>query len=98
MVGGIPSQSEECLYGGGSTDDAEQVRRPVIDPNADLVQFYFRDIRPVSSLLSFKEEQALAQDVQKGKHAFSRLRRNPAIAGDERAALESLMATGEPAR
>ena len=53
-------QSQDGFYDGGSAagewgsaDDAEQTRRPAIDPNADLVQFYFRDIRPISSLLDF---------------------------------------------
>src|SRR5215468_7701314 len=98
-------QSQDGFYDGGSAagewgsaEDPEQTRRPAIDPNADLVQFYFRDIRPISSLLDFKEEQRLAKAVQQGKHAYNRLTRNPAIAGDERAALESLIATGESAR
>src|SRR5437763_6834066 len=74
----------------GRFDD--QPRRAAIDPNADLVQFYFRDIRPVSTLLTLEEEQTLSRAVQEGKQAQLRLRRKPEITGDERARLESLTA------
>lgn len=77
---------------------SDEGRRPVADPNTDLVQFYFRDIRPISSLITAEEEQALARAVQEGKLARQRLRRNPGISGEERARLESQVASGENAR
>src|SRR5579859_3608039 len=81
---------------GGRFDD--QPRRAAIDPNADLVQFYFRDIRPVSTLLTLEEEQSLSRAVQEGKQAEERLHRKPEITGDERARLESLIAASNIAR
>ena len=72
--------------------------RPAIDPDADLVQFYFRDIRPISAPLSFEEEQRYAELVQLSKQANARLRRQSSISGEERARLESLIAAGEEAR
>jgi len=62
------------------------------------VQFYFRDIRPVSSLLTLDEERSMAAEVQAGKQARLRLQRNPSITGDERARLESAAGTGLSAR
>lgn len=72
--------------------------RSPVDPNADLVQFYFRDIRPISGLLTPEDEQSLARAVQQGKRAKSRLARNPETAGEERARLEATLAMGESAR
>jgi len=77
-------------------DDAG--RRPSVDPNADLVQFYFRDIRPISSLITADEEQNLARAVQQGKQAQLRARRSPSMPADERARIESQIAAGENAR
>lgn len=68
------------------------------DPGADLVQHYFRDIRPISSLIAPDEEQAMAQAVQQGKQARARLRRDKSISCEERARLESQLAAGEQAR
>jgi RNA polymerase primary sigma factor len=65
--------------------------------NADLVQFYFRDIRPVSSLLTLDQEQSLSRGIQEGKRSQERLHRSPAL-GEERARLESLVAIGLTAR
>ncbi len=76
----------------------ESGHRPAVDPNADLVQFYFRDIRPISSLITADEEHNFAHAVQQGKQARQRIRRSPNIAGEERARLESQIATGENAR
>lgn len=86
----------------GEWSDSEQARRSP-EPNSDLVQFYFRDIRPISSLLTVDEERALADGLQAGRHARQRLRRTGAGTGaeitlDERARLESLVASGETAR
>jgi len=85
----------------GSTVDAEifgQAARNAVDPNADLVQFYFRDIRPISGLLTSDNEQEMARAVQDGKRAQFRLERSPEILGEERAKLESVIAQGEQAR
>ena len=82
----------------GARADASQPKRAAIDPNADLVQFYFRDIRPVSSLLSLDEEQSLSRAVREGKLAEQRLQRKPGVGGEERARLESLIAASEIAR
>jgi RNA polymerase nonessential primary-like sigma factor len=76
----------------------EPAPRPSIDLDSDLVQFYFRDIRPVSVPLTAEEEQDLAKHVQLGKQAKFKLRRNPHLSGDDRAMLESALATGERAR
>ncbi|MBX3084714.1 MAG: sigma-70 family RNA polymerase sigma factor [Anaerolineae bacterium] len=72
--------------------------RPVIDLDSDLVQFYFRDIRPVSVPLTSEEEQDYAKQVQAGKQAKAKLRRNPNLRGDDRAALESAIYVGDKAR
>ncbi len=77
---------------------ATRVRPAAVDPNADLVQFYFRDIRPISSVITLENEQNLARAVQQGKQARARLLRNPDTSGDDRVRLESLIATGENAR
>jgi RNA polymerase sigma factor (sigma-70 family) len=72
--------------------------RPTIDLDSDLVQFYFRDIRPVSVPLTSDEEQNYAKQVQAGKQAKSKLRRNAHLSGDERAVLESTIYVGDNAR
>jgi len=75
-----------------------QATRAAVDANADLVQFYFRDIRPISGLLSLDEEQELSHAVQTARHARHRLPRQPAPTSEERAKLESSIAIGESAR
>jgi len=75
-----------------------QGSRGAVDPNADLVQFYFRDIRPISGLLTVNEEQDLSRAVQQGKRARHRLSRHAEIIGEDRARLESQIAVGECAR
>ena len=55
------SDEDEFLSPNESTawqDAGEVIHRPAADPNTDLVQFYFRDIRPISSLLSLDDEQS----------------------------------------
>jgi len=78
--------------------ESERQARVAADPNADLVQFYFRDIRPVSGLLTAVEEQQLARAVQEARQARARLLRRPDIGGEDRARIESLVAAGEKAR
>ncbi len=72
--------------------------RNAVDPNADLVQFYFRDIRPISGLLTADHEQEMARAVQHGKRARGRLSRAAELGAEERARLESVYAVGEKAR
>lgn len=48
-------------------------RHSISDPSADLLQIYFRDIRPISELLSAEQEQHLAQLVKMGQVAQARL-------------------------
>lgn len=76
----------------------EQSARSSIDPNADLVQFYFRDIRPISSLLTSDDEQDLSRAVQQGKRARYRLSRSADLSREERVRLENQVALGERAR
>lgn len=47
--------------------------RQSADPSSDLLQIYFRDIRPISELLSPEQEQSLSRLVQAGQLANSRL-------------------------
>jgi RNA polymerase primary sigma factor len=44
-----------------------------VDPSADLLQIYFRDIRPISELLTAEQEQSLARIVKAGQEAQERL-------------------------
>ena len=78
--------------------DSERQSRIAADPNADLVQFYFRDIRPISDLLTPEEEQRLAHAVQDGQRADHRLSLQPDLGGEERARVEATRAIGEQAR
>jgi RNA polymerase primary sigma factor len=78
--------------------EAPATPRPGIELDSDLVQFYFRDIRPISSPLTVTDEQEYAKAIQESKVARSRLRRNPVISGDDRARLESQLNVGEHAR
>jgi RNA polymerase sigma factor (sigma-70 family) len=79
-------------------DGTEQTQRPAIDLDSDLVQFYFRDIRPISAPLTVERERALASAVQQGKAAQARLDRAPSPSGQERAFLEASLEAGEQAR
>jgi len=78
--------------------DSDHQARAAIDPNADLVQFYFRDIRPISGLLTPTEEHVLARGVQDGKRAEATLSRHMEMNGEELARLESVTAFGERSR
>src|SRR5947209_16895581 len=82
----------------GDAEETEAVERPASDPNADLVQFYFRDIRPISSLLTLDDEHSLANALQQGRIARGTLRHPQNLESDERARLETLTATGDTAR
>ncbi len=91
---GYPSAEAD----GSGWIESEQTRRPAIDPNADLVQFYFRDIRPISSLLTLTDEQDLARAAQQGRQARQMLRRNPSLSPEDRARFESMVGAGDAAR
>src|SRR4051794_4920897 len=97
MVERVPEESESFVdY---LEDEVEHTKaQDHADPNADLVQFYFSDIRPISSLLTIDEEQDLANAVQQGKAASDKLDCNAAPDGNDRARLESIVATGNNAR
>ncbi|MBX3066855.1 MAG: sigma-70 family RNA polymerase sigma factor [Anaerolineae bacterium] len=68
------------------------------EQDSDLVQFYFRDIRPISVPLTAEREQELARLVQQGSFAQGKLRRAQQLSADERAKLESAINSGERAR
>jgi RNA polymerase primary sigma factor len=76
----------------------ETTPRPSADLDSDLVQFYFRDIRPISVPLTADYEQELARLVQQGKQAGAKLRRMQQLSSDDRAKLESAVNSGERAR
>lgn len=78
--------------------EAREKARAALDHDSDLVQFYFRDIRPISAPLEVDYEQQLANAVQLAKQARLHLRRNPNLDGEERAALESAIQYGDFAR
>ncbi len=76
----------------------ERAARPVPDVDSDLVQFYFRDIRPLSSPLSAEAERMLAYDVRLGQQAKQRLQSDPNLSNEERATLELMVEAGNKAR
>jgi RNA polymerase primary sigma factor len=78
--------------------DTEQATRPAVDLDSDLVQFYFRDIRPISSPLTIERERALAQAVQTSKSARLKLRRTADLSNAERKQAEEMLVVGERAR
>lgn len=76
----------------------ERAARPMPDMDSDLVQFYFRDIRPISSPLSAETERLLAHDVQLGQQARQRLQNDPNLSEEDRATLELMVEIGNKAR
>jgi len=76
----------------------ERTARPAPDMDSDLVQFYFRDIRPLSSPLSAETERMLAHDVQLGQQAKQRLQNDPNLSDEDRATLELMVEVGNKAR
>lgn len=72
-------------------------RQQTVEVGADLLQIYFRDIRPISELLSKEQEQNLSQLVQKGKKAQARLEAGD-YTEDEYEALEQVLIIAEEAR
>ena len=76
----------------------ERTARPALDMDSDLVQFYFRDIRPLSSPLSAETERMLAHDVQLGQQAKQRLQNDPNLSDEDRATLELMVEVGNKAR
>lgn len=67
------------------------------DTNTDLLQIYFRDIRPISELLTAEQEQSLARMVQAGKQAQDRLE-NETLSDDDYEMLQDVSMMGEEAR
>ncbi len=72
--------------------------RTLPDMDSDLVQFYFRDIRPISAPLSAETERMLAHDVQLGQQARQRLENDPNLSEADRARLELMVEVGNKAR
>jgi len=57
-----------------NSDLSETVDGGYVPPaDADLLQFYFRDIRPISEPINAEREQALARMVQAGNEAIFRI-------------------------
>ena len=65
--------------------------------NGDLIPYYFRDIRPLSALLSAEEERALGRRVRRGKWAELRLEQSD-VTEEELPYLEHLIEDGKAAR
>ncbi len=82
----------------GMGEYAERSARPALDLDSDLVQFYFRDIRPLSSPLIVDVERSLARDVQLGRQARQQLRRGGELSAEERETLEIMVEVGDRAR
>ncbi|GAB4455030.1 MAG: hypothetical protein Kow00120_24710 [Anaerolineae bacterium] len=62
----------------------------------DLLQFYLRDIRPISSLLTAEEEQSLARQVRRGRHARRMIAQaNGSLPAEQREILERQAAEGK---
>ncbi|MDW8300621.1 MAG: sigma-70 family RNA polymerase sigma factor [Anaerolineae bacterium] len=80
------------------SDYIDRTARAMPDMDSDLVQFYFRDIRPISSPLSAETERMLAHDVQLGQQARQRLQNEPNLSEEERARLERIVEAGNRAR
>lgn len=72
-------------------------RQQTSEVGADLLQIYFRDIRPISELLDKEQEQHLAQLVQSGQEAQMRLEAGD-DSEDEIEALEQVLLIAEEAR
>lgn len=72
-------------------------RQSTSDASSDLLQIYFRDIRPISELLSPEQEQNLAKLVQNGRAAQDRLD-GEEYAEDEYEALQAVIDMAEEAR
>ncbi|MBN1200408.1 MAG: sigma-70 family RNA polymerase sigma factor [Anaerolineae bacterium] len=70
---------------------------PAVD--ADLLQFYFRDIRPISEPIDTAREQALARLVQASNAAQDRLENNPDSPDhDDYQDVQDVIEMGEAAR
>lgn len=72
-------------------------RNYISDSSADLLQIYFRDIRPISELLTPDQEQSLAKLLKAGKQARKRLKAGY-LSEDERESLEQVNEMAEEAR
>lgn len=96
-----PHKPVDDTYAGDESSISEYVERtarPMPDMDSDLVQFYFRDIRPISAPLSAETERLLAHDVQLGQQARQRLQNDPNLSEQDRAALELMVEMGNKAR
>ncbi|MGQ9850051.1 MAG: sigma-70 family RNA polymerase sigma factor [Aggregatilineaceae bacterium] len=71
---------------------------PMPQTDADLLQFYFRDIRPISEPIDPEREQALARLVQAGLRAQEQLARQELDCSDVDDEYCDVIALGEAAR
>lgn len=78
-------------------DDSASRDGHVPTADADLLQFYFRDIRPISEPINAEREQALARLVQAGNQAQMQIN-DPNISEETRSELGDVYELGEIAR
>ena len=92
-----PQGRQERLPAAEGESGYYEERGAFTDP--DLLQFYLRDIRPISSLLTVEEEQALARQVRQGRRATRALARaNGNLEPQQRQSLEEQVRSGESAQ
>ena len=87
-----PERNGEIVDATESANNASYI--PPAD--ADMLQFYFRDIRPISEPIPADREQALARLVQAANEAAER--RNSDNSDETRDALEEVIELGDAAR
>ena len=66
-------QAPNITDDGGTRKVKNQENGYMPQADADLLQFYFRDIRPISEPINSEREQALARMVQASNEATTRL-------------------------
>lgn len=78
--------------------DQRDTNAHVPPADADLLQFYFRDIRPISEPIDADREQALARMVQAANQAQARLNSGEPLSPDAEWELSEVLDLGEAAR
>jgi len=79
-------------------NDPRESNAHVPPADADLLQFYFRDIRPISEPINTEREQGLARMVQAANEAQERLITDNALSEDTEWELTRVMDLGDAAR
>ncbi len=93
----IPDEMSAASVELGGTERSGTDRSDASEP--DLLQFYLRDIRPISSLLTPEEEQNLAHEMRRGRHAGRMLEQaNGSLPADQREILRKQIEAGDAAR